>query len=152
MTTRDDASVISTVASRDSLEIIVDAEKQSLKSNDDNITNSAQTAPHAARTRRGPTRRAGLGQMAMHMVASQDRSGVLFRRFDKANVTLLLGMEREIADLEEQLEVEERKRAIDGEAVGSLTGRLRMSMREYCESIPDWCSHRMITHYRCDHT
>jgi hypothetical protein len=133
--TGDDASVISTVASRDSLEIIVDAEKPSLKTNDDNITNSAQTAPHAAKMRHGPTRCVGLDQMAMHMMASQGRSGVLFRRFDKANVKVLLGMEREIADLEEQLEVEERKRAIDEEAVGSLTGRLRTSMREYCESV-----------------
>jgi 7-keto-8-aminopelargonate synthetase-like enzyme len=146
--TRDDASVVSTVASRDSLEIIVDAEKPSLKTDDDNITNSAQTASHAAKMRRGPMRCTGLDEMSMHMMTSQGRSGVLFRRFDKANVKVLLGMEREIADLEEQLQVEERKRAIDEEAVESLTRRLRTSMREYCESLAfrrirtNHCCHR----------
>jgi hypothetical protein len=126
--TRDDSSVVSTVASRDSLEFIVDPEKSYREVVDEKKYDSTRSSSHVEKVRR-----AGLDHMASHMMESRGRSGALFRRFDKANLRALLEMEREIADLEEQLEIEEGKRVVDEEVVRRLTVRLRKDMRQYCE-------------------
>jgi hypothetical protein len=126
----DDASIISTVASRDSLEIIGDSKKSDRVMLEEKIDRT-HSSSHTEKMRR-----AGLDTMVSHMIESRGRSGALFRRFDKANLRALLEMEREIADLEERLEVEEGKRVVDEEKVENLARRLRKNMREYCKLSP----------------
>jgi len=124
-----DDSSVSTVASRDSLEIMTDPEKSGGRVIDEkpDRTRSSSYAEDM--------HRAGLDDMVSHMMESRGRSGALFRRFDKANLRALLEMEREIAGLEERLEEEEGRRVVDEEVVGRLAGQLRKSMREYCGLI-----------------
>ena len=74
--------------------------------------------------------------MATHMLDSRGRSSALFRRFDRANLRALLDMEREIADLEAELELEESRGAVNEVVVERLGADLRRLMKEYCEFGP----------------
>ncbi|KAF2687995.1 hypothetical protein K458DRAFT_415066 [Lentithecium fluviatile CBS 122367] len=122
------ASVRSTIASRDSLEIIeeptkIDYEKDNEKKEE---WSSVPSRPHRQR-------RAGLNHMTSHMVESRRHSAALIRRFDRANLRGVLGLEREIAELEQILEVEENKTVVDEGLVRALEREMRKLVKEYYE-------------------
>ncbi|KAF2244527.1 hypothetical protein BU26DRAFT_79390 [Trematosphaeria pertusa] len=83
----------------------------------------------------GKQRRALSGQLASFMAESRSHSGTLFRRFDRANFRGLMGMEREVAVLEERLERLEGGRMVKEESVRELERELRERVREYYEAV-----------------
>lgn len=88
----------------------------------------------------GKQRRALSGQLASFMAESRSHSGTLFRRFDRANFRGLMGMEREVAVLEERLERLEGGRMVKEESVRELERELRERVREYCKCLKDGTS------------
>lgn len=134
----DEESVISTIASRDSLEIMeepkINHDSKTARRRDFKV-DPEKSLPHVWEPAPPPrdNRRDGLDEMVDFMKHSRGHRGTLFRRFDSVNIRYLLEMEREIGELEMERErLEQTRRSSGGRKLGGIESELREKVKEYC--------------------